>query len=155
MDFKQGLYSEYKSFLSKDKALIKRLQKGIQSKRPVEAQSSLIKKYFYDLTQSFMIPLERYVSTLMPLLRDISAFKAPPTLREFDADDFLETVEVAGPQLTSGTKGDWEGLYTAFLRSDNFYHWLSIRKNEINKKLRLLHLEAMADAVSTEMRIRV
>ncbi|OQV19571.1 Protein DENND6B [Hypsibius exemplaris] len=146
VDFKQGLYSEYKSYLSKDSALVKRLIKGVQAKRPVEAQSSLIKKYFFELTQSFMIPLERYVSTLMPLLRDIAPFKAPPTLREFDFEEFLSTIEVAGPQLTSGTKGDWEGLYTAFLRSENFSHWFAMKRMEINGKLKLIHLEALADA---------
>ncbi|XP_055351364.1 LOW QUALITY PROTEIN: protein DENND6A-like [Paramacrobiotus metropolitanus] len=146
VDFKQGLYSEYKPYLNKDKALIKRLQKGIQSKRPTEAQSSLIKKYYYELTRSFLIPLERYVSTLMPLLRDISPFRMPPTLRDFNVEEFLETVEVAGPQLTSGTKGDWQGLYTSFLKSENFGHWFQMRKAEINQKLRLIHLEAVANA---------
>ena len=152
VDFKQGLYSEYKSYLSKDSALVKRLLKGVQSKRPVEAQSSLIKKYFFELSQSFMIPLERYVSTLMPLLRDIAPFKSPPTLREFDFEEFLSTIEVAGPQLTSPTKGDWEGLYTAFLKSENFNHWFAMKKLEINQKLKLIHLEALSDAVSRVVR---
>lgn len=147
VDLKQGLYSEYKPFLEKDKVLIKRLLKGIQSKRPVEAQSSLIKKYYYELTRSFMIPLERYVSTLMPLLRDISPFKSPPTLRDFDFDEFLDTIAVAGPSLTSGTKGDWAGLYMSFLKSDNFHHWFAMKKREINNKLKLVHLQALAEAV--------
>ena len=147
VDLKQGLYSEYKPFLEKDKVLIKRLLKGIQSKRLVEAQSSLIKKYYYELTRSFMIPLERYVSTLMPLLRDIAPFKSPPTLRDFDYEEFLETIEVAGPSLTSGIKGDWGNLYLSFLRSANFHHWFAMKKREINNKLRLVHLQALAAAV--------
>lgn len=34
-----------------------------------------------------------------------------PLLRQFDPEEFLQTVEHSGPQLTSGIKGDWEALY--------------------------------------------
>ena len=37
--------------------------------------------------------------------------QGPPRLRPFDTEEFLHTVEHSGPQLTSGIKGDWEGLY--------------------------------------------
>lgn len=149
VDFKQGFYSKYKAFLEKDKGLIKRLNKGIQAKKSGDVLSAMIKKHFYDQTQSLIIPLERYVSTLMPLLRDISAFKSPPVLRDFSTAEFLETIEFAGPQLTSATKGDWGGLYNAFLKSSNFSHWLHTKRLEINRKLRLRHLEALGEAVST------
>ena len=54
---------------------------------------------------------ERYVASLMPLQRNISPFKGAPSLRPFDAEEFLKTLEQSGPQLTSGLKGDWVGLY--------------------------------------------
>lgn len=47
----------------------------MQNKRPEEVQSALLRRHFLELTQSFMIPLERYMSTLMPLQRNISPFK--------------------------------------------------------------------------------
>ena len=74
--------------------------KGLQLKRPVEVQSALLRRYFLELTQvikahvplyesadidvdylhlqTFMIPLERYLASLMPLARTISPFRAPP-----------------------------------------------------------------------------
>ena len=54
---------------------------------------------------------ERYVASLMPLQRDISAYRGAPSLRPFDVNDFLASLEQSGPQLTSGIKGDWVGLY--------------------------------------------
>ena len=35
----------------------------------------------------------------------------PPKLKSFDAEEFLRTVEHSGPQLTTGLKGSWTGLY--------------------------------------------
>ncbi|XP_048465926.1 protein DENND6B [Rhincodon typus] len=75
LDTKPGIYTSYKTFLHKDKALIKRLLKGIQRKRPPEVQSVIVRRHLLELTQSFIIPLERYVASLMPLQRTVTAWK--------------------------------------------------------------------------------
>ncbi|MED6241849.1 Protein dennd6b, partial [Ataeniobius toweri] len=59
LDTKPGIYTAYKTFLHKDKILIKRLLKGIQRKRPSEAQSAILRRHLLELTQSFIIPLVR------------------------------------------------------------------------------------------------
>ncbi|XP_052780555.1 protein DENND6A-like isoform X2 [Mya arenaria] len=146
LDCKPGVYTQYKPFLVKDKGILKRLIKGIQSKRPVEAQNAILRRHFLELTQSFMIPLERYVASLMPLQRNISPHKGPPSMSQFEADGFLRTLNQAGPQLTSGVKGEWEGLYRRFFRSANFEGWLLHRQYEVNQKLQLLHMEALCQA---------
>jgi len=146
LDSKPGVYTRYKPFLNKDKTILKRLAKGIQSKRPVEVQNVMLKRYLLELTQSFMIPLERYVASLMPLQRNISPHKGPPRLKKFDVEEFLKTVEYSGPQLTSGLKGDWLGLYRKFFSSDNFIVWLESRTREVNQKLQSLHIEALCKA---------
>ncbi|KAK3609536.1 hypothetical protein CHS0354_007340 [Potamilus streckersoni] len=146
LDSKPGVYTRYKPFLVKDKSILKRLIKGIQSKRPVEAQNAIMRRYFLELTHSFMIPLERYMASLMPLQRNISPHKGPPRLRPFDPEEFLKSVDHSGPQLTSGIKGDWEGLYRRFFRSQNFEGWYQHRQNEVNQKLEVLHMEALCQA---------
>lgn len=75
LDSKPGVYTEYKPFLQKDKAIIKKLLRGIQTKRPGEAQTVLLRRHLIELTESFMIPLERYIASLMPLQKNISPFK--------------------------------------------------------------------------------
>ncbi len=47
----------------------------------------------------------------MPLHKNISPFKSVPKLRDFEIDDFLRNLKLAGPELTSSLKGDWTGLY--------------------------------------------
>ncbi|XP_078091814.1 protein DENND6B isoform X2 [Mustelus asterias] len=146
LDTKPGIYTSYKTFLHKDKTLIKRLLKGIQRKRLPEVQSVIVRRHLLELTQSFIIPLERYVASLMPLQRTITAWKNPPQIRPFIKDEFMKTLEYAGPQLTSVQKGDWVGLYRRFFKSPNFDGWFRMRYQEMCKKLEILHLEVLCEA---------
>ncbi|KAL8222594.1 UNVERIFIED_CONTAM: Protein dennd6b [Gekko kuhli] len=146
LDAKPGLYSSYKPFLHKDKGLIKRLLKGIHKKRSSEAQSALLRRHLLELTQSFVIPLEHYMVSLMPLQRAITPWKNPPPIRPFQQEEFLKTLDQAGPQLTCVVKGDWMGLYRRFFRSPNFDGWYRQRHKEMMHKLEALHLEAISEA---------
>lgn len=96
------------------------------------------------ITFSLLFLLERYMSSLMPLAKDISAFRAPPVPAQFKEDMFLSTLELSGPQLTSTIKGDYEGLYKRFFRSSNFRGWYESRRMEQLEKLEALHQEELA-----------
>ncbi|XP_042367649.1 protein DENND6B isoform X2 [Plectropomus leopardus] len=128
LDTKPGIYTAFKTFLHKDKILIKRLLKGIQRKRPSEVQSAILRRHLLELTQSFIIPL------------------TPPQIRCFSQDEFMSTLDHTGPQLTSVLKGDWMGLYRKFFRSPNFDGWYRQRHKEMTQKLESLHLEVICDA---------
>lgn len=143
-DTSGSIYSQYKPFLQKDKSIVKKILNGVKTRRPTAVQSVILRRYFLELTQSFMIPLERHMSSLMPLAKDISAFRAPPTPGQFKEDTFLGTLELSGPQLTSNVKGDYEGLYRRFFRSANFRGWYEMRRMEQVEKLEELHREALA-----------
>uniref|UniRef100_A0A8D0FKL0 DENN domain containing 6B n=1 Tax=Strix occidentalis caurina TaxID=311401 RepID=A0A8D0FKL0_STROC len=130
--FNLGIYTSYKTFLHKDKTLIKRLLKGIQRKRPSEVQSALLRRHLLELTQSFIIPLRTGGN--------------PPQIRPFRQEDFMKTLEHAGPQLTCVLKGDWLGLYRRFFKSPNFDGWYRQRHKEMTQKLEALHLEAICEA---------
>ncbi|XP_051468300.1 protein DENND6B [Apus apus] len=146
LDTKPGIYTSYKTFLHKDKTLIKRLLKGIQRKRPSEVQSALLRRHLLELTQSFIIPLEHYIASLMPLQRAITPWKNPPQIRPFRQEDFMKSLEHAGPQLTCVLRGDWLGLYRRFFKSPNFDGWYRQRHKEMTQKLEALHLEAICEA---------
>lgn len=146
LDIQTGVYTKYKPFLQKDREILKKLLKGIESARPIEAQNSLLRRWYIELTQTFLIPLERYFASLMPLAKNLSPFKRPPILQVFKIEDFISTLDSTGPQLTTGIKGDWTGLYRRFLRSPNFVCWYSTRMQEATDKLRALHIEAICDS---------
>lgn len=141
-----GLITKYKPFLKKDKALIKKILIGINTKRPDHVQSALLRRHFLELTQSFMIPLERYMASLMPLQRDISPFKSAPSPNQFKQDDFLATLYQSGPHLTSPLKGNWKGLYQRFFNSPNFKGWYETRHRELQRTLQSIQLQALSGA---------
>lgn len=146
LDTSPGVYTQYKPFLQRDKNLIKKILLGVKTKRPASVQSALIRRHLLELTQSFMIPLERYIASLLPLQRDISPFKSTPVPGGFKQDDFLATLENSGPHLTSTCKGDWEGLYRKFFLSSNFREWYLNRHFELTQTLEAHQLQALAEA---------
>lgn len=145
LDCKPGVYTCYKPFLSRDKALLKRLMKGFQGRRPVEAQDALLKGHLLKLTNSFMNPLESYLGTLMPPLKCISPHKSAPCLKNFEPEDFFKMIEQNKRLLTSSLKGDLVGLYRKFFMSPIFECWLQNRRREINQKLQALHIQAVCE----------
>uniref|UniRef100_A0A2I3RC46 DENN domain containing 6B n=1 Tax=Pan troglodytes TaxID=9598 RepID=A0A2I3RC46_PANTR len=152
LDTKPGLYTAYTAHLHRDKALLKRLgwgrrePGGVQKKRPSDVQSALLRRHLLELTQSFIIPLEHYMASLMPLQKSITPWKTPPQIQPFSQDDFLRSLEHAGPQLTCILKGDWLGLYRRFFKSPHFDGWYRQRHKEMALKLEALHLEAICEA---------
>ena len=145
-DCTPGVHTKVKPFLTKDRVIIKKLLQGIDSQRPSEVQSALIRRYFLELTQSFLIPLERYLASLMPLQKNVSPFKSTPVIQPFNPDDFFKVIEVTGPNLTSGIKGDWLGLYKKFFRCPNFQLWYETRCKEVNEQLNQVHIKAILEA---------
>lgn len=47
----------------------------------------------------------------LPFLHYCFSCQSPPQLKSFVQEEFMKTLEKAGPQLTSRLKGDWIGLY--------------------------------------------
>ena len=144
-DMKPGLYTKYKPHLQRDKAILKKLQSTNPQQRPDTVQNALIRRFFLELTQSFIIPLERYFVSLLPLRKFYQANRKSPIIKEFDNEEFLKTLDQYGPQLTSGLKGDWKDLYRQFLSTPNFRLWLNDRKQEANAKIFSLHIETIAN----------
>ncbi|XP_032502210.1 protein DENND6B isoform X2 [Phocoena sinus] len=136
LDTKPGLYTAHTTYLHRDKALLRRLLRGLQKKRPSDVQTAVLRQHLLELTQSFIIPLEHYMASLMPLPKSITPWK----------DDFLRSLEHSGPQLTCLLKGDWLGLYRRFFKSPHFDGWYRQRHKEMAQKLEALHLEAICEA---------
>ncbi|OZC10606.1 hypothetical protein X798_02355 [Onchocerca flexuosa] len=143
LETKYGLFSQYKMFLQKDKTLFKDALKANNSdwRDATELQRRIL-----DLTQNFMMPLENYVSSLMPLKKHLSPFKNVPQIYPFVVDNFFTALDETRIMQTSGIRGDWRGLYQKFTTSPNFQDWLSRRKADLERQLQLLHLEMLCSA---------
>jgi hypothetical protein len=54
---KPGVFTSAKSFLDKDKEIVKKILKGVQLRRPAEVQTALLRRYFLELTQvGYIVP---------------------------------------------------------------------------------------------------
>eukprot|EP01135_Chromosphaera_perkinsii_P006970 Nk52_evm8s639 gene=Nk52_evmTU8s639 len=154
-DWKDRFVSLSKPRVEKDKQLLRKLvQKTLisgENDRTVHERNVLIQRHFMELTEGFMIPLERYFSSLMPLAKEIAPWKKPPTIANFNEKRFLVTVEKM--TTLSGrlpAKGDWTGLYKSFLKSSNFVEWFEVRRGEANRQLLKAYLDQLCQVSITE-----
>ncbi|KAF7637634.1 UDENN domain-containing protein [Meloidogyne graminicola] len=125
-----GFFTSHKQFLAQDKTLTKRL---MNSPSDSISQWKVLRWYFLELTQSFMSPLESYIATLMPLKREICPFQTVPQMRPFSLEQFLTSLK-------------YFALYRQFVtRSPNFIGWLRRRQIDIERRIRLEHMEAICN----------
>ncbi|VDN35547.1 unnamed protein product [Gongylonema pulchrum] len=90
----------------KDKSLFKvALKAGSAS----DIESTSLQQRLLILTQNFMMPLENYVSSLMPLKKYLSPFKNLPPICPFVAHNFFVALDETRLMQTSGIRGDWRG----------------------------------------------
>uniref|UniRef100_A0A915ECR3 UDENN domain-containing protein n=1 Tax=Ditylenchus dipsaci TaxID=166011 RepID=A0A915ECR3_9BILA len=119
MDSKPGFYSQYKPFLSYDKSLLKKLLKTTLS----------------GVNQSFMIPLERYISTQY-LKQAVPDGRIPgyPSANRSSANLWYQ-------RRLDGN------FYRKFIcSSPNFQGWLAQRLKDVNLQLKATHLEVLCTA---------
>ena len=146
LDFETGLSSKYKPIVAVDKALLKKVTD--LGAAQVELADELLTNHFAELTRSFLVPLERYFASLIPMIREVSPWKSPPRPRPFNTEQFMTYLEEIGPQipLKSSRKHKWLTLYTTFIQSPNFMMWLRLRTKQADVQLRRVYLRALQDA---------
>ena len=70
--------------------------------------------FFLELTQSFIIPLERYFASLLSLHKYYHTNRQAPKIKRFHIEEFLRTLDQCGPQLTSTLKRQLERSISTF-----------------------------------------
>ncbi|CAO0792502.1 unnamed protein product [Mucor circinelloides] len=144
-NFVQGVTSKRKSVISRDRELVKMLtEASVRGYPPDWVLNNILRRHFVDLTEKFLVPLNRYFSTLIPV--NISAAGEAPRLRPFQTDQFMKSLKEHGPQLPfkstfktrTSTTDPTKELYSQFLKCGNFATWLQQRTTraevEMSKK---------------------
>lgn len=98
----------------------------------VTAANAMLRRYFADITERFLSPLNRYVSSLIPP-QGLSGGDSAAKIKPFNTDAFLASLKAHGTPLplrsrslpTASTVR--AGLYLDFLRSPNFSFYLTER----------------------------
>ncbi|OBZ84794.1 Protein DENND6B [Choanephora cucurbitarum] len=133
-NFVQGVTSKRKSVIARDRELVKMLtEASVRGYPPDWVLNNILRRHFVDLTEKFLVPLNRYFSTLIPV--DISIRGEVPRLRPFQTDQFMKSLKEHGPQLPfkstfktrTSTSDPTKELYSQFLKCGNFATWLQQR----------------------------
>ncbi|SPO20108.1 uncharacterized protein UTRI_00503_B [Ustilago trichophora] len=139
-----GFTTKRKRRISKDRALLKRLQDlasaatkaggdDVAIQAAIQAANVTMRRYFADLTERFLSPLNRYVASLVPASFDLSSPSEVPKIRPFNTIDFLASLKAHGTPLAIRSRSLPTGasvrqsLYLDFLRCPNFSLWLHSR----------------------------
>lgn len=139
-----GFTTKRKRRISKDRQLLKRLQDLAASctksgtddaavAAAVCAANVSMRRYFADLTERFLSPLNRYVASLVPASFDLSSPAEAPRIRPFNTVDFLASLKAHGTPLAIRSRSLPTGasvrqsLYVDFLKCPNFSLWLHSR----------------------------
>ncbi|PWZ02584.1 DUF1630-domain-containing protein [Testicularia cyperi] len=140
-----GFTTKRKRRISKDRQLLKKLQDlaascsksekegGTADAAACNSANILMRRYFADLTERFLAPLNRYVASLVPANFDLASPSEAPKIRPFNTTDFLASLKVHGTPLALRSRSLPTGaavrqsLYTDFLKCPNFSLWLHSR----------------------------
>ncbi|EGG15703.1 hypothetical protein DFA_10545 [Cavenderia fasciculata] len=142
-DAKERVVSEYKPLTSPDKTILKKISSGdLENNNNNES----LRKHFLQLTLNFLIPLERYFASLLPLAKTISVFQRPPRLKDFDQEEFLNKLEGDDETYVIDSKTKEIELYKKFLESSNFENWLENKRKEAIRHLNILYRKAILEA---------
>lgn len=128
-----GFVSQRKRHVSKDRVLLREMQ--ALAARPSEHAhaSAVLRRYFADLTERFLAPLNRYMASLIPADFDLSSPAETPRVRPFHRADFLASLKTHSTPLRmrqrslSTTNTLRHALYNDFLQCPNFSLWLQAR----------------------------
>jgi hypothetical protein len=130
-NFVQGVTSRRKTVIAKDRELIKMLtEANVRGYPPDWVLNNILRRHFVDLTEKFLVPLNRYFSTLIPVNPC-----EPSRLKPFQTDQFMKSLKEHGPQLPfkstfktrTSTTDPTKELYSQFLKCGNFATWLQQR----------------------------
>ncbi|UZJ52789.1 hypothetical protein CBS101457_002109 [Exobasidium rhododendri] len=154
-----GLLSKRKRRVSKDRPLLRELTEMAEKGGDVEAANAMLRRYFSDLTEQFLAPLNRYVSSLIPADFDLSSPSQTPRIKPFNSTAFLASLKANGTPLPIRSRNLPTGaavrqsLYHEFIQCPNFSLWLHERislaeEEQYNRKLKALESGNILEYVS-------
>lgn len=159
-DHTPGLVSKRKRRVSKERALLKRLADIAEGRVTDESANEALRRYFTDLTERFLAPLNRYVSSLIPADFSLSSPSETPKIKPFNTTAFLASLKSHGTPLPIRSRNLPTGsavrqsLYLDFIQCPNFSTWLHARihqsqEEQYMRKLAALESGDIARYVST------
>ena len=96
-----GFRTSHNRYISKDRALIRQMQDSLQQGTEAQIEVSLtLRRHFASRTTELLVPLNRYLTSLIPSPNPNLSIKAPrQRLKAFNTADFLASLKTHGSPL--------------------------------------------------------
>ncbi|KAF9970887.1 hypothetical protein BGZ73_006267 [Actinomortierella ambigua] len=150
IEFVQGVVSKRKSVIAKDSNLLCMLAEATANRSsPDYLLDNILRRHFSNLTEKFLVPLNRYFATLVPTDISLSSASQMAMIAPFKQQDFLKYVGKNPPAISFKTpafKSNSEAcqnFYKDFMRCGNFATWLRLKTTEAQKQLRRRYLDIL------------
>ncbi|TFK87984.1 DUF1630-domain-containing protein [Polyporus arcularius HHB13444] len=127
-----GWRSTHKRYTSRDHALLKQLEQACRgSERSKREASEALRQHFSSRTNALLVPLQRYLQTLIPTPSESrSNLATPPRLKPFHDAAFFASLKAHGSPLPFKSSGKQREFYERWLRTPAFGLWLA-RQEEV------------------------
>ncbi|CAI8589513.1 unnamed protein product [Vicia faba] len=115
-EHKEAIWSTYSATTKPDTSILNRLIDAGLSPRVEESMSvvnnEILRRHFLELTTNFLAPFSPYFRTTIPS-EGSSPYTDPPSLPQFDANEFLASLSARGPGkfILKRMKSNWLDLY--------------------------------------------
>ncbi|KAL5503993.1 hypothetical protein ACEPAH_8066 [Sanghuangporus vaninii] len=128
-------------YISKDRNLLKQLESAIKKGGAIDADgrlSLLLRRHFTTRSVQFLVPLNRYLNTLIPLISKSQPNNtlSQPSLKPFNQDHFFASLKTHGAPLPFRSSSKQKEFYERWLRSPAFGLWMAKQEEAINQFLR-------------------
>ncbi|KAL5526712.1 hypothetical protein ACEPAF_8437 [Sanghuangporus sanghuang] len=128
-------------YISKDRNLLKQLESAIKKGGAIDADgrlSLLLRRHFTTRSVQFLVPLNRYLNTLILQASASGSNNAlsQPSLKPFNRDHFFASLKAHGSPLPFRSSAKQRGFYERWLRSPAFGLWMAKQEEAINQFLR-------------------
>jgi hypothetical protein len=144
----------HKRYISKDRTLLKELEEALQGSErtstsaqyqfcqlfiqfcATEMQASLIlRRHFCSRTAALLVPLNRYLTTLIPSPAESASPKLSSRMRPFNTTNFLASLKAYGSPLPFRSTSKRKEFYERWLKTPAFGLWLGHQEEIVQRVL--------------------
>ncbi|KAI6155086.1 hypothetical protein BKA82DRAFT_996737 [Pisolithus tinctorius] len=127
----------HRRYISKDRQLLKRLEKACTSSTLDRMQASLeLRRHFCSRTNAVLVPLNRYLNTLIPSPAERNTTLCLRRLKPFNTAEFFSSLRSSPSALPFKSSSKQREFYEKWLRTPAFGLWLARQEEVVQDALR-------------------
>jgi hypothetical protein len=134
-----GWRTPHKRYISKDRNLLKRLEESLHSgdREAKYKASALLRQHFHARTTAVLVPLNRYLTSLIPTIitsppSTPSKGPRPPRIASFNRDKFFASLKTHGSPLPFKSVAKQQAFYQRWINTNAFSAWLMREEKIVN-----------------------